>query len=190
MESGTSSFFKIQTIFQNFERFFIGSFPKAKNASGWIANSRKNHLTYLRIVLRVKNLFFDRQVVIDAIGKSAAASLSKIGAFLRTRAKSSMPKRKAPAAPGMPPSRHEGSLARFLFFSWDPGSRSIVVGPEKLDKPGDVPRLMEFGGTVDRKSKHGTRLLNYRPHPYMGPALDAEIKAGTMPQAFRGSLRH
>lgn len=140
--------------------------------------------------LRVKNLFFDRAAVIDAVGRATASSLSKVGAYIQRRARSSMRKRKRIAAPGLPPSRHEGSLARFLFFSWDPGSRSVVVGPEKLNNDDDVPHLQEFGGTIQRKDKRGTtHSLEYHPHPYMGPALEAEEKAGTIPQAFNGSLR-
>lgn len=80
-----------------------------------------------------------------------------------------------------------------------------------------VPQIMEFGGTVRiheeaRKDerpwfddvvwrrrdlrrgpkpwkKYRVRSATYQPRPFMGPALDAEIKAGTIPQSLSGTVR-
>jgi hypothetical protein len=138
---------------------------------------------------RVKKNFFDRRAVVEAVGRAKAATLSKIGAFLRTRARSSIRKRKAVSPAGSPPSSHEGSLKNLLFFSYDPASRSVVVGPERF-KSGDAPKLLEFGGdSVQRTRRGASRAVHYSPHPYMGPALKAELAAGTIPPAWRDSIR-
>ena len=46
------------------------------------------------IVIRLREMFFDRQAVIDAVGRANAKVLSKAGAFIQRRAKSSIRKRK------------------------------------------------------------------------------------------------
>lgn len=127
---------------------------------------------------KVQNLFFDRQPVIDAMAKKDRAALSKGGAFVRTRARSSMKRRKKVAERGKPPSAHVGKIKDLLYFSYDPHSRSVVIGPAKF-REGIVPRLMEEGG-------RGPNGKTYEPHPYMGPALQAELP--NLPSRWSGSL--
>ena len=115
--------------------------------------------------------FFDTAAVLRATTAAERKVLSRMGAFVRQRARSSLRKRKAVSPPGSPPSSHEGSLRKYLFFSYEPRSRSVVVGPAKLNKPGSVPHLLEHGGTA--AGRHGGP-RHYRPRPFMGPALDAE----------------
>lgn len=80
-----------------------------------------------------------------------------------------------------------------------------------------VPQILEFGGTVRiheeaRKDgrpwagdvvwgrrdmrrgakpwkKYRVRNARYQPRPFMGPALEAEIRAGTIPQSLSGTVR-
>jgi hypothetical protein len=118
--------------------------------------------------MRIKELFFDKARVVRAVDKARRAVLSKAGAFIRQRAKTSMRKRKAISAPGQPPSAHEGSLRRFLYFGYDPGADTVVVGPAATNqvffgrdrKPvtGTVPSVLEYGGqiTIFEVHKHGT----------------------------------
>jgi hypothetical protein len=120
------------------------------------------------IEMRIKEFFFDKDRVVRAVDKARRAVLSKAGAFVRQRAKTSMRKRKAISAPGQPPSAHEGSLRRFLYFGYDPGADTVVVGPAKTNqvffgrdrKPvtGTVPSVLEYGGqiTIFEVHKHGT----------------------------------
>lgn len=121
----------------------------------------------------VKDLFFDRQKVIDAMDAASKIALSKAGAFIRTTAQRSMPKRKKSAAPGKPPSSHQGNLRKLIYFSYDPRSKSVVVGPTKFND-GTVPHLMEFGGTAKVTHKGKSQTAKYQPHPFMGPALTKE----------------
>jgi hypothetical protein len=138
--------------------------------------------------VKVTNLFFDRTIVTDAMDKKTLASLSRIGAFVQTRAKRKMRpggKGNKTARPGEAPRTHAGDLRKRLYFAWDPSSRSVVVGPEKY-RSGRVPRLMEEGGQQTIIDRGRTVRAMYSPHPYMGPSLQEEIIAGTIPAAYAG----
>lgn len=75
-----------------------------------------------------------------------------------------------------------------------------------------VPQIMEFGGVVSiheqaylrsevwrrrdlrynpkpYKYKYRVRRASYEPRPFMGPALQAEIDAGTIPRTLSGTVR-
>lgn len=110
------------------------------------------------ITFKVTKFFFDRAAVQAAVGVAKARNLAKAGAFVRRAARSSMRKRKAVAAPGSPPSAHQGEPnLRTIVFAWDPQSESMVIGPVGFNAlsvqngvyvKGTVPQVNEFGGTV------------------------------------------
>lgn len=97
--------------------------------------------------IKVKELFFDRAAVIKAVGRAAARNLARSGALLMRIARNSMRYSKKSAPPGQPPRAHKPNplLRKLLFFSFDPGTESVVVGPERIGK-GVAPALMEYGG--------------------------------------------
>lgn len=122
----------------------------------------------------LKRSFFDVVKIQDEAERLRLRGLSKFGAYVRQRARTSIRKRKKISEPGKPPSSHAGELKKLIFFAYDSGTRSVVVGPA-LFKRGGVPSLLEYGGTIVRKLKGGAvRRLVYRPRPYMSPALEAE----------------
>lgn len=143
------------------------------------------------IDMRIKLLFFDRQTVVRAVGKAKRAALSKAGAFIRTAAKSSIRTRKGSAPPGQPPHSHTSLLKRFIFFGYDPGSDSVVVGPARINRTTDAPHTLEFGGTtvVERGRKGKIRKLKVRiaPRPFMGPSLEKERP--NLPKTWANSVR-
>ena len=100
--------------------------------------------------LRIKDLFFDRQKVIRAVDQATRKALAKAGAFIRQRAKTSIRKRQGPARAGDPPHSHVGLLKKFLFFGYDPASKSVVIGPARLARSTDAPHTLEFGGAAGR----------------------------------------
>lgn len=117
--------------------------------------------------------FFDTSRVMKRVAAGKRRVLSKIGAFVRQRAKTSIRKRKKSSPPGQPPSSHAGQL-RLIFFAYDHRSESVVVGPIAFGARGGagiVPRLLEFGGEVIR----GGKRLVYRGNPFMRPAMEAEL---------------
>jgi hypothetical protein len=162
------------------------------------------------IDMRIKRLFFDRPKVRRAIDKAKRRVLARAGAFIRQTAKQSMRRRKGPAPQGRPPHVHEGSLRRLILFGYDRGTDSVVVGPLGF-KRSKAPNLLEFGGRVTtkrprlvrverrgrdkrgrftrskfRRVEAGTR-LSYRPHPFMGPALEKE--QSKLPKLWANSIR-
>lgn len=126
-----------------------------------------------------KRNFFDRAGVADAVGKATRKALSRFGAFVRTRARTSMRRRKAASKPGSPPSAHVGLIKKFLYFAYDPEASSVVIGPVRLNgvvDPDALPAL-EYGGSVEiedrRRGKR--REVDVKARPFMGPAFAAEL---------------
>jgi len=146
--------------------------------------------------MRVKSLFFDRPKVRRAVNRAKRRALSKAGAFIRQRARTSIRKRKGAAPPGQPPRSHEGSLRRLILFGFDRASDSVVVGPARLNRPGEAPNVLEFGGRTTvtrlRTRKDGKRVIESKrvriaARPYMGPALKKELP--NVPKAWANSVR-
>ncbi len=147
------------------------------------------------ITMRIKDMFFDRHVVIAAVDNAKRKVLSKAGAFIRTAVKTSIRKRKGSAPPGAPPHSHEGSLRRLILFGYDKPADSVVVGPvgfKKSDPP--APSVLEHGGETvvfRRLGGRGGKLTSQRvkiaPRPYMAPALEKERPK--LPLLWRNSVR-
>lgn len=135
------------------------------------------------VLVQVKKSFFDRPEVERAVKRGKRQSLSRFGAFVRRRARSSIRKRKKIAEPFKPPSSHEGSLRKLIFFAYDSSRDSVVIGPLPLNRFTGVPRLLEEGGV----RVGALRPMFYRPHPYMVPALMTERRQAA--PSFRNSVR-
>jgi len=102
-----------------------------------------------------KKSFFDRAAVTSKVDAATRRVLSKMGAFVRRRAKSSIRKRKKVSAPGQPPSSHVGTLRNLLFFGYDSGTKTVVVGPAAFERTRllggkTTPETLEEGGVVPK----------------------------------------
>jgi hypothetical protein len=109
------------------------------------------------LTLKAKDFFFDRKTVQRALVPAKRKFLSKVGAFVRRSAQTSMRYRKGPSKPGSPPSAHKerGALLRkLLWFAYDPSNDSVVVGPVATRKA-EAPRLNEFGGKRGQTREDG-----------------------------------
>ena len=145
------------------------------------------------INMRIKDMFFDRHVVMAAVDNAKRKVLSKAGAFIRTAAKTSIRKRKGSAPPGAPPHSHEGSLRRLILFGYDKPNDSVVVGPVGFKKR-EAPSVLEYGGdtvVLRRVGGRGGKLTSQKvkiaPRPYMAPALEKERPK--LPLLWRNSVR-
>jgi hypothetical protein len=146
--------------------------------------------------VQIKKMFFDRAAVMDKVPPAKRKALSKIGAFIRQRARSRMRKRKKASAPGSPPSVHVGKLKDLLYFSYDPQAESVVVGPVKY-REGEAPNLNEFGGTAQRRhwlrreKKFGgpKYAAKYPSRPFMAPALKESQGNAKLTDAWRDSIK-
>ena len=118
-----------------------------------------------------------------AVDKTTRRALSRFGAFVRTTARRSIRKKKTSSEPGKPPASHTGLLKRFIFFGYQPQSKSVVIGPAKLNKGSAAPSILEYGG----KTKIDGRKVNIKARPYMGSAFEKEKQ--NLPKIWQQSVR-
>lgn len=159
-------------------------------------------------VEQAREKFFDRRKIESAVDSGTRKVLSRFGAFVRRRAKSSIRKRKKVARPGRPPTNRTGLLRKFIFFVFDAVRRSVIVGPAKLNRggpnePDDAPEVLEHGGGTLRRllvvedadagrpsfvstRKAPLKRVRYEPRPFMGPAMTKELPE--LPEMWRDSI--
>lgn len=148
-------------------------------------------------VMRFKKIFFDRKSVTSAFDRAGIQALSKFGAFVRRRDKSSLKYRKGGSRPGSPPHVHArggftrtkkvkgvatkqaaSPLRELTFFGYDSQARSVVIGPAIFKSrvgAGKVPRVVEEGG-VGPYLSHGKILQKMNaPRPHLRPAFQKEL---------------
>jgi hypothetical protein len=122
-------------------------------------------------ICKVKNLFFDSPAVLAAVDSATRKVLNRIGGMIRLAARRSIKKAASHTTvskPGKPPLSHTGLLRNYIYYSFDPQSRSVVVGPVALNAKGkDVPRTLEYSGSTRIKGKN----VHIAARPFMGPAL-------------------
>lgn len=159
-------------------------------------------------VKAAKANFFDRQKVLDAMTAATRKVLSRFGAYVRQRAKTSLRYRERASLPGNPPSAHRTAMRRrtnkktgqrtlqavsplreLILFAYDPDRKSVVIGPALLRAGSKVPSVLEYGGVgevrdpITRKVRRAT----FAPRPYMRPAFDEELKL--LPPNWRDIIR-
>ena len=132
------------------------------------------------IGFEMKKWFFDTRWAKVAVDKTARTVLSKFGAFVRTSARSSIPSSNTVSRPGQPPHSHIGAPRRAvnrhrkangaapikggrqgikdIWFAWDQGHKSVVVGAIKYNMlsfgtrgevlHGTLPEILEYGGDI------------------------------------------
>lgn len=143
--------------------------------------------------------FFDSDKVKRQLDRKTQRALSRFGAFVWRRTKSSLKYRQGASAPGSPPSVHKsGQFTRLKkskgkevrqasspfrelrYFAWDSRTRSVVVGPVIFRRSNLIPKLHAFGGSVKTKKGRAT----YPARPTEALALAAELPKFT--GLFRG----
>lgn len=135
-----------------------------------------------------KQMFFDRAAVTSRVDRTTRKVLSRFGAFVRTGARHSIRKRKAVSDPGSPPSSHVGLLKKLIYFGYDPGRKSVVIGPTPLNRTAEAPPLLEYGGRARRRGRKGKLVsATYRPRPFMGPAFEREKPK--LPEMWANSIK-
>jgi len=129
-----------------------------------------------------KNLFFDRPAVQAMMSRKERKVLSKFGAFTRQRAKSSIKQsaKNQSSQPGEASRGHTGGLKQNIFFSADPGRRSVVIGPTAFKgRTGQELEALEFGGETIIHDRHkgllqSNRRATIKARPTMTLAFQAE----------------
>lgn len=134
-----------------------------------------------------KRGFFDRAAVQQKVDKATRQALSRFGAFVRQRAKTSIRKRKGTSPPGGPPYSHVGLLRKFILFAFDADRKSVVIGPTLTGEGSEAPRLLEHGGDTTLETRRGSKRAHYRRRPFMGPAFEQEQRK--LPALWQNSVR-
>ena len=166
--------------------------------------------------VRFSQFFTDRSGrVIQAIDRAKRRTFSKAGSFVMTTARRSIRPRKSSSPPGSPPSSHDGSLRRGIFFGYDRMRDSVIVGPsldfsKRLPGGKTQPEVLEFGGSVPgrgrliaiddgtgrdssgrftsgKKWMRAKGRLRYKARPFMRPALEKE--APGFPELWADAVR-
>lgn len=138
------------------------------------------------IDLKIKEMFFDRVAVSKQADKARFRNLSKAGAYVRQRAKTSIKRRAGVSEPGSPPFSHTDLLRRWILFGYDKGSDSVLVGPVAI-RSGTAPRALEVGGASKARQRGQTVPIRIKKRPYMVPALQKESK--NFPGLWENSIK-
>lgn len=103
--------------------------------------------------IKVDSRFFlDSKKINRYISAKQRRVLNRAGAYARTVAKRSIKARKGNARAGEPPHSHTGLLKNFIFYSYDPRTKSVVVGPQQIAAgTAGALRALEHGGQVRPK---------------------------------------
>lgn len=156
----------------------------------------------------VTKTFFRPELVRDPIERARQRVLSRFGMFVMRDARQALRRGKRhkksgrrirSVSPNSPKSwndkkdsTHNDLLKRFIFYSYDPPN-NVVIGPVKLEGPiakRRIPKVLEYGGTVPNKDRHGNTIESrIAERPYMRPAFDRQVKK-RMPMDFEGSIRN
>ena len=134
------------------------------------------------------SIFFDGGKIVRAAEQASRGALMKAGAFIRRTARSSIRKRKRISDPGQPPSSHTGRLKGLILFAYDRTAETVVIGPlgTGRDQAGET---LEHGRTVTRRDGRRRRRMRYRARPFMGPALQKETQAGSLPKLWANAVK-
>ena len=152
----------------------------------------------------VTSYFFDAPKIVNSVDRATRKVLSRFGSYVRRTMRSSIRKRKKTSDPGKPPTSRVGLLKQFIFFSYDPNTKSVVIGPERLNaKIGNTPEVLEYGGTNTvatyrrRGFKRGeqytrTRVVEkkrvqVKARPFAHPALKQELP--TLAPMWKASVK-
>ena len=136
----------------------------------------------IRVGFKVKRLSFSPRSVLDATDRATRRILMRFGSFVRRTARQSIRKSKKISEPGRPPKSRTGTLKRLIFFSYDFGPPSVVIGPAlfRSRKVKQFPlglEALEYGGSIRRRRRFSllTKRIVFKARPFMGPALEREL---------------
>ena len=129
----------------------------------------------MRLTMDWKDAFFDRKVVMNAIARETRRAISRSLAFVRTRQRSMLRRRKRVSDPGKPPSVHSRdpvATIKNILFAYDERTKSGVVGMvqvngrrARIDSGQELPNLLEFGGRMEIYEQSFDGVNWYSPPP-------------------------
>jgi hypothetical protein len=100
-------------------------------------------------------LFFDQPVVIRVMDKATARVFNRFGATTRLTARHSIRKvgKKGKASlPGQPPKSRKGFLRDHIYYSFNPQTKSVVIGAALFARSSWAQKTLEHGGSVRQRN--------------------------------------
>ena len=147
------------------------------------------------IAVTVQQMVFEADELLKKMASANQRILSRFGAFVRQRGKTSIRPRKAPSQPGAPPSSHVGLLRDYIVFQVEPGN--VIIGPMQLNAKVSATslRALEHGGQSlilryawqnGRRVVKDKRVITVQARPSMQPAFEAELQK--VPKLWENAL--
>jgi hypothetical protein len=124
-----------------------------------------------------RGTFLETSKVGALMAKRTEAGLSRFGAFVWRRAKSSIKdgqNKGRVSLPGRPPLGHTRALRSRILFALDRAAQSVVIGPTPY-RDGTGAQALEEGGTQAVVKNGHVVVYRYRARPFMLPAFEAEL---------------
>lgn len=125
--------------------------------------------------------FFTSELVLKNMDAAKRKALSKAGAFVRKRSRSSIKRRKTASKPGNPPHAHQGAI-KLIYFAYDQASDSVVIGPipfAGVMAPGIVTGTLEKGGAIAVKQRVPMAQARKARSPRQAEAYKRKLQDGT-----------
>ena len=125
--------------------------------------------------VQVSGLFFDSPAVLAELRPDTKKVLSRFGYLVMRDGRQAIRRRKRPSDPDETPTNQTDLLKRFIFFSFDPDTKSVVVGPARLASGDpDITEALEHGGIT--KNKATGKRTRIAARPFMQPAFDRQLQ--------------
>lgn len=129
---------------------------------------------------------YDANKMAEKAKRMEARALKILGFETRAKAQASITDSTGPSRPGEPPHNKVGTLKRFILYSYDKESNSVVVGAKLLKrKSRDAAKALEHGGTSLTTKKKPIRVA---ARPFMEPAFQ-KVARQSIPAVFANTLR-
>lgn len=143
----------------------------------------------------VKASILESQKIMQSMHRAGERAFVRFGAFVRTRAKTSMKYSKNVSEPGNPPRAHSGLIRDFLFFAVESHASNVVIGPMLLNATRSKTTLtaLEHGGLslifqrATRNRPASSKPIMVEARPFMQPAFETELERA--PYLWENSLR-
>lgn len=106
---------------------------------------------------------WNSKAITEAVGAVKEKALRKSGAEIQKIAKRSVRRQKdwsKSSQPGKPPFSHSGGLRNSIRFAWDADSRSVVIGPIKLNGRSEGAAALERGGAATIETREYEQSYN------------------------------
>lgn len=151
----------------------------------------------------VKRSFFDKAAVASKIDPAVKKALSRFGAMARQDIRKVLKYGTKASRPGQPPTVHRSRgftrkgkggttqgaspLRELVFYGFDQGRKSVVIGPALGGDKDGAPATLEEGGPALIDTGEGRKVVRIAPRPYVGPTF-TKLR-GKAAELFEGTIR-